>query len=226
MPAWHRRSHAPGWGGVAATGAPRKKGAPDDREARSGPTIVMRRTEVVLQTPAEDEGWRRKAPNLPPGGYRDARFVPTIDMRPARGCYSGPDVRINTLTRSGCPDQRWEEGQLYRHGSSRRRLLAATMVMGISREGNASDCGKPQQHHDGINLVFTQHHPRVKERQSQVICDTRPTNPTPRGHCCARRVRYHVCCFIDRAIWLFPTIASIRPPHRETPSTLRTTRHF
>ena len=84
------------------------------------------------------------------------------------GCYSGPDARINTLTRSGCPDQRCEDGPLYRQGSSRRRLLAATMeVMGISREGNASaSCGKPQQHHDGINLVFTQHHPRVKERQS------------------------------------------------------------
>ena len=143
-------------------------------------------------------------------------------------CYSGPDARINTSTRSGCPDQRCEDGPLYRQGSSRRRLLAATMeVMGISREGNASaPCGKPQQHHDGINLVFTQHHPRVKERQSQVICDTRPTSPTPRGLCFVRRVRCRVCCFIDRPLWLFPTIASIRPTQSRDPSTLRTTRHF
>ena len=34
--------------------------------------------------------------------------------------------------------------------------------------------------------------PSEKEGQSQVICDTRPTNPTPRGHGCARRVRCHV----------------------------------
>ena len=81
MPAWHRRSHAPGWGDVATTGAPRRKCAPDGREARPGPTIVMRRTEGVLRTPADDEEWRRKAPSLSPGCYRDARFVPTIDMR-------------------------------------------------------------------------------------------------------------------------------------------------
>ena len=160
-----------------------------------------------------EEESARAVTGLLPGCYRAVTGMPALCRRwicvGQRGCYSGPDVRINTLTRSGCPDQRWEEGQLYRHGSSRRRLLAATMVMGISREGNASDCGKPQQHHDGINLVFTQHHPRVKERQSQVICDTRPTSPTPRGHCCARRVRYRLCCFIDRPLWLFPTIASI-----------------
>ena len=136
-------------------------------------------------------------------------------------CYSRPDAGINTLTRSGCPAQRCEEGTFYRQGSSRGRLLAATMeVMNISRGGNASAfCGNPQEHHDGINLVFTQHHLRVKERQSQVICYTRPTHPTPRGLCCARCARYRVCCFMDPPLWLFPTIASIRLPHRETPIT-------
>ena len=162
MPAWHRRSHAPGWGGVAATGAPRKKGAPDDREARSGPTIVMRRTEVVLQTPAEDEGWRRKAPNLPPGGYRDARFVPTIDMRPARGCYSGPDARINTMTCSGCPDQR-REIPLYRRGSSHRLLAPFNGGYGHFPRRKLLRLRKTQQRRDGINLVFTQRHPREED---------------------------------------------------------------
>ena len=174
MPAWHRRSHAPGWGGVAATGAPRKKGAPDDREARSGPTIVMRRTEVVLQTPAEDEGWRRKAPNLPPGGYRDARFVPTIDMRPARGCYSGPDARINTMTCSGCPDQRREEGPLYTQGSRRRRLRAATMkVKGLPLEGNASaSCGKPYNTAMGLSRSISCLHSLNPSIKSRRICNT------------------------------------------------------
>ena len=80
--------------------------------------------------------------------------------------YNRPDARINSLTRSGCPDQRCEGGPLYRRGSSRRRLLSATMeAMGISREENASvSCGKPQQHHDGINLVFTQHHTSEKDK--------------------------------------------------------------
>ena len=60
-------------------------------------------------------------------------------------------------------------------------------------------------------------HPRVKQRQSQVICDTRPTSPTPRGLCCVRRVRCRVCCFIDRPLWLFPTIASMRPTQWRDP---------
>ena len=56
---------------------------------------------------------------------------------------------INTLTRTGCTDQRREEGPLYRQGSSRRRLLAAPMeVTGITRRKNASaPLGKPLQHH-------------------------------------------------------------------------------
>ena len=65
--------------------------------------------------------------------------------------------------------------------------------------------------------MFTQRHPRVKERQSQEICDTRPTSPTPRGHCCARCVRYRVCCFIDRSLWLFPTTYSTSTPHETNP---------
>ena len=66
------------------------------------------------------------------------------------------------MTRNGSLGQRFEKGSLHKQGSSLRRLLAAAMeVMGISREGNASaSCGKPQEHHDGINLVFTRHHPR------------------------------------------------------------------
>ena len=115
------------------TGEQREKGAPDGREARPGSTIVIRRTEGVLQTPADDVGWRRKAPALSPDCYRDTHVVPTMDMRREGGGYSGPDARINSLTRSGCTDQRCEEGSFYRQGSSRRRLLAATMeAMGIS----------------------------------------------------------------------------------------------
>ena len=122
------------------------------------------------------------------------------------------------MTRSGCPDQRCEEGPLYGQESSRKSLLAATMeAMGISRERSASASRVKPQHHDGISLVFTQHHPRVKERQSQVICDTRPTSPTHCGLCCAHHVRDRVCGFIDCPLWLFPTIASVRPLHRETP---------
>ena len=71
-------------GGVAATRAPRRKGAPDGRKARPGSTIVIRGTEGVLQTPA-DEGWRREAPPPSPGCCRDARFVPTMDIRRAAG---------------------------------------------------------------------------------------------------------------------------------------------
>ena len=61
MPACHRRSHAPGWGGVDATGAPRRKRATDGGEARTGSTIAIRRTEGVLQTPADDEGWKEES---------------------------------------------------------------------------------------------------------------------------------------------------------------------
>ena len=76
---------------------------------------------------------------------------------------------INTVTRTGCTDQRREEGPLYRQGSSRRKLLAATMeITGITRGENASaPLGKPLHHHDGINLVFTQRHPRVKKDKSK-----------------------------------------------------------
>ena len=118
-----------------------RKGAPDDMEARPGPTIVMRRTGGMLQTPAYDEGLSRKASTLSPGCYRDARFWPTIEMRRAGGVAAS---RTLGLIRSGCPDQRCEAGPLYRQGSSRRRLLAATMeVKGISLEGNAcASCGK------------------------------------------------------------------------------------
>ena len=34
---------------------------------------------------------------------------------------------------------------------------------------------------------------RPKKEQSQVISDTRPISPTPRGHCRVRRVRHRVC---------------------------------
>ena len=143
------------------------------------------------------------------------------------GCHSGPDATINTLTRSGCPDQRFEEGPLYKEGSSRRRFLAATMeVLGISLQGNASaSCGRTQHHHDGITMVFTQHHPRVKDKAKlSVILVLTISRPV------ASAVLVVIVVVFDAILicplWLFPTIASIRPTNHETSSTLRTTRHF
>lgn len=59
--------------------------APDSRNARFGPTIVMRPAGGALQRWADDVRWRRKAHTLLPGYDRDPRYVPTIVMRPAGG---------------------------------------------------------------------------------------------------------------------------------------------
>ena len=98
----------------------------------------------------------------------------------------------------------------------RSHLIGAGSITGMGKASNA--VAEPP----GVYSTP----PGEKERQSQVICDTCPTNSTPRGRGCARRVRCCVWCSVDRPPWLFPTIASTRPTHREIQSTLRTTRNF
>ena len=75
------------------------RGAPDGKNARFGPTIVMRRTREMLQRRDNGEGWRRKAYALLPSYARDARFVPKIVMRRTGGVWQrGGDMIYNVET--------------------------------------------------------------------------------------------------------------------------------
>ena len=165
MPAWHRRSHAPGWEGVAATGAPRSKSAPDGREAHPGSTIV-RRTGRVLQRRTDDEGWRRKAPTLvselspecplrADDGYASGRGGVTARRRQGLILRRVATAETSATNRVHCGSR----------GRGRTGLFAETMeVRGwVPETGTPSyACGKPTD--AGISPVFTKRHPETKER--------------------------------------------------------------
>lgn len=84
-------------------------GAPDDRDARLGPTMAMRRATEVLQHLVDGVGWKRKAHTLLPGNDQGARCVPTTVMRREGGCCRAAALGFNTLRCSDCLDQCYVE---------------------------------------------------------------------------------------------------------------------
>lgn len=96
----YRSTQDRGWGFPPAAGTGRNggpvegKGAPDGRNARFVPGIVMRRTEGVLQRQADGEGLRMKVQTLLPDYGQDARFVSTIIIRRAGGVLQRGCARI------------------------------------------------------------------------------------------------------------------------------------
>ena len=87
------------WGGVAAPGALRSRGAPDGREARPGPTIVTRQAVGVIQRRTDDgDGGGRNI-----GCYQAVTGMPVLHRRwfcVGQGrCSSTVSARGNTLMR-------------------------------------------------------------------------------------------------------------------------------
>ena len=130
------------------------------------------------------------------------------------GCHSGPDATSNTLTRSGCTDQRAKRV----HCIGRDQAVGGSLLQQW-RFWAFPSRGTPLLHAEKPNtmmgLPWCLLNTKRKERQNQVIYDTLLPSPVLLGLCCARRVRYRACCFIDCPLWLFSTSSS-RSTHHET----------